>query len=94
MKAFWTVRDSKGQFLHQFTCTSRLDVARRVLPVRCDAFRLHVSPSYREIFDRAVTQALQREGWEIVRAKPSTFSIALEQVTGRKPDPASLNQLR
>jgi hypothetical protein len=73
MKALWTVRDSNGQLLPQFTCTSRLDVARRVLPGRYDPFRLHVSPSYREIFDRAVTQALQRQGWEIVRAKPSSF---------------------
>jgi len=39
---------------------------RALVPAHYDAFRLHVSSSYRELFDRAVTQVLKREGWEIV----------------------------
>jgi hypothetical protein len=38
-----------------------------VVPAHYDAFRLQVSSSYRELFERAVTQVLEREGWQIVR---------------------------
>jgi hypothetical protein len=37
------------------------------VPAHFDAFRLQVSHSYRELFDRALTQVLERKGWEIVR---------------------------
>jgi hypothetical protein len=37
------------------------------MPARYDAFRLHVSASYRELFDSALQQVLQRNGWEIVQ---------------------------
>ena len=37
------------------------------MPTRYDAFRLQVAPSYRAMFDRAVAQVLEREGWQIVR---------------------------
>ncbi len=40
-------------------------------PAATIAFRLHVSSSYRETFDRAVTQVLDRQGWQIVRVKAS-----------------------
>jgi hypothetical protein len=63
----WTVRDSNGQLLADFAGGSRLDVGRKVVPAHYDAFRLHVSPSYRELFDRALGQILERKGWEIVR---------------------------
>jgi hypothetical protein len=43
------------------------EVGRKVLSGRYDAFRLQVSSSYREQFDRAVRLALEREGWKIVR---------------------------
>jgi hypothetical protein len=70
MAAVWTVRDRKGELVDRFSCKSRLDVGRRVLlPTRYDAFRLHVSPSYREVFDRALGQALQSYGWQIVQTK-------------------------
>ncbi len=70
MTATWTVRDSNGELVDRFSCKSRLDVGRKVLlPTRYDAFRLHVSPSYREVFDRALGQALHSYGWQIVRAK-------------------------
>lgn len=67
MKANWTVRDRNGVFLPQFACASALDVARKVVPGHYDAFRLHVSSSYREVFERALRQILEREGWQIVR---------------------------
>jgi hypothetical protein len=55
-----------GRGTVNFVCASRLEVGRKVVPVHYDAFRLHVSSSYRELFDRAVSQVLEREGWEIV----------------------------
>ena len=69
MAAAWTVRDGNGQLLADFVGASPLDVGRRIVPTRYDAFRLQVSSSYRETFDRAVTQVLQRQGWQIVRVK-------------------------
>ena len=65
----WTVRDSNGQLLGDFAAASRLDVGRKLVPVHYDAFRLHVSSSYRELFDRALSQVLERRGWEIVRVR-------------------------
>jgi hypothetical protein len=69
MTAAWTVRDGNGQLLAQFAGASPVEVGRRIVPTRYDAFRLQVSASYREMFDRAVTQVLKREGWQIVRVK-------------------------
>jgi hypothetical protein len=63
----WVIQDSTGQVLLDLACASRLEVGRRIVPVHFDAFRLQVSSSYREVFDRAVKQILQREGWQIVR---------------------------
>jgi hypothetical protein len=62
----WSVRDSKGQVLLDFVAASWLDVARKVVPSRYDAFRLQVSSSYREMFNRDVKAVLEREAWQIV----------------------------
>ena len=69
MTAAWTVKDSNGQLLANFVCGSPLEVGRKVVRARYDAFRLQVSPSYREGFERAVTQVLKRQGWQIVRMR-------------------------
>jgi hypothetical protein len=69
MSAIWAVKDSNGDLLEAFAGDSRLEVERKVVPSRYDAFRLHVSSSYRELFNRALAQVLQRERWEIVRVK-------------------------
>jgi hypothetical protein len=70
VNAAWTVKDSSGQLLADFVCSSPIEVGRKVVvPTHYDAFRLEVSPSYRELFDRAVAQVLQRQGWQIVRMK-------------------------
>jgi len=69
MSAAWTVRDGNGELLAHFAGASPLEVVRRIVPGRYDAFRLHVAPSYRALFDRAVAQVLEREGWQIVRVK-------------------------
>lgn len=66
MAAAWTIRDSTGQMLPHFVAGSRLDVGRKVLPTHYDAFRLQVSSSYRELFDRQLKTVLQRERWQIV----------------------------
>jgi len=69
MSAIWTVKDSNGDLLQDFAGASRLEVGCKVVPSRYDAFRLHVSSSYRELFDRALAQVLQSERWEIVRVR-------------------------
>lgn len=69
MSASWTVRDRNGELLACFACASPLEVARKVVPGHYDAFRLHVSSSYRELFDRALQQILRREDWQIVQMK-------------------------
>jgi hypothetical protein len=72
MAATWTVRDGNGELHAEFVGSSPLEVGRRIVPTRYDAFRLQVAPSYRAMFDRAVAQVLEREGWQIVRVKAPT----------------------
>jgi hypothetical protein len=67
MTPAWTVKAGNGELLAQFAATSPLEVGRRIVPTRYDAFRLHVSPSYREVFERAVAKVLAHEGWSIVK---------------------------
>ena len=67
MNADWTVKDNTGQLLADFAANSRLDVGRKLVPQRVDPFRLQVSASYREMFERTLSQILQRNGWQIVR---------------------------
>jgi hypothetical protein len=70
MTTTWIVRDRAGHRLPGYDGRSKSEVGRKLVPSRFDAFRLEVSPSYRELFERAVAQVLQREGWEIVRFEP------------------------
>ena len=67
----WTIQDSKGELLPRFIAGSPREVARNILPARYDAFRLEVSPSYRELFDRDLKNVL-REDWQIVPLKRRT----------------------
>lgn len=67
MTAAWTIEDGTGRLLAEFAGASPMDVGRRIVPTRYDAFRLHVSSSYREVFDRAVQKVLAQQGWQIVR---------------------------
>jgi hypothetical protein len=76
MTAAWTIKDSNGQLLSHFLAASPLEVGRRILPTPYDAFRLQVSSSYRQLFDRALRQALDRHGWQIVRVKSAGKSAA------------------
>ena len=69
MSACWTIEDNTGQLLPHFACKSRIEVGLKVVPARFDAFRLQVSSSYREIFDRALRQVLERKGWSIVQVQ-------------------------
>jgi len=62
----WTVRDNSGQLLPRFIAGSRFEVGRKLLGNRYDAFRLQVSSSYGEIFDRELRNVLEREDWQIV----------------------------
>ena len=72
MTARWIVKDAEGQLLPQLSGNSLLEVGRKVVPTHYDAFRLHVSASYRELFDRALMLILQREAWQIVPVKANT----------------------
>ena len=61
MPVAWTVKDSKGELLPRFIAGTPREVARKVLCNRYNAFRLEVSPSYRELFDRRIkAPALRR----------------------------------
>lgn len=62
----WTVRDGNGALLSHFMAGSRQDVARKIVRNRYDPFRLQVSSSYRELFDRDVKSVLKLQNWEIV----------------------------
>ena len=70
MPAAWTIRDNNGRTLPHFIGSSRLEVARKVVPTHYDAFRLQVSSSYREMFDRDLKNVLERQEWQIVPVKP------------------------
>jgi hypothetical protein len=65
----WTVIDGNGELLSRFIARSAREVGRKVARNRYDAFRLEVSPSYRELFDRDVKSVLTREHWRIVPIK-------------------------
>ena len=66
MPAAWTIEDSEGQLLADFIAGSRRDVGRKIVPTRYDAFRLQVSGSYREVFDRDLEKVLEERSWRIV----------------------------
>jgi hypothetical protein len=65
----WTVKDSKRGSAPRFIAGSLRKVGRKIVRNRYDAFRLEVSPSYRELFDRDLKAVLAREGWRIVPIK-------------------------
>ena len=64
--AAWTVKDSRGHLSPHLIAGSRLEVGRKIVRTRYDAFRLQVSSSYREIFDHELRGVLEREEWQIV----------------------------
>jgi len=65
----WTVKDRDGHVLACFTAASRLDVVRKLVRAHYDAFRLHVSSSYREMFDRDLAKVLAQKHWRVVRSR-------------------------
>jgi hypothetical protein len=69
MAAMWAVKNHTGEVLQDFAAASRLEVGLKVVPRRYDTFRLRVSPSYRELFDRAVSRILDQKHWQIVRVR-------------------------
>ena len=71
MPHIWTVKDSTGHVVPNVTGTSRIDLERRLVPTCYDAFRLHVSPSYREIFDRELATVLSDKRWRVIRIRTS-----------------------
>jgi hypothetical protein len=67
--ALWGVKNHDGEVLQDFTAASRIEVGRKVVPTRYDAFRLQVSSSYRELFNRALSRILGKKHWRIVRVR-------------------------
>jgi hypothetical protein len=67
----WTIKDGEGRVLPCFTGASRLEVECKVVSARYDAFRLHVSSSYREMFARDLANVLTHKGWRVVRTRNS-----------------------
>jgi hypothetical protein len=65
----WAVKNHNGQILPEFRGCSRIEVGCKLLPARYDVFRLHVSASYRELFERTLRQLLQQNRWQIVEIK-------------------------
>jgi hypothetical protein len=64
---YWTIQDSTGRHLPHFIANSRVEVGRKILATHFDVFRLNVSASYREVFERALIKVLEQKGWQIVR---------------------------
>jgi hypothetical protein len=84
----WAVKNHNGQILPEFRGCSRIEVGCKLLPARYDVFRLHVSASYRELFERTLRQLLQQNRWQIVEIKrrkpPLPFTQwALRQLCSR-----------
>jgi hypothetical protein len=52
-----------------FIAGSPREVGRKIVRTRYDAFRIEVSTSYRELFERELNNILEREGWRIVPLK-------------------------
>ncbi|MFZ1106224.1 MAG: hypothetical protein WAN86_25745 [Hyphomicrobiaceae bacterium] len=73
--ATWAIKDNNSEVLPHFLGCSRIELGCKVMPARYDVFCLHVSASYRELFERALQQVLQRNGWRIIRIKPRKPSI-------------------
>ena len=72
MSQIWTVKDGTGHEVPNFRGTSRLDVGRSLVSTHYDAFRLHVSHSYREVFDRELAKVLSDKRWQIIRKRTNT----------------------
>jgi hypothetical protein len=72
--AAWTVRNSEGQLIPGLMAGSRRDVGRKIVPTRYDAFRLQVSSSYREAFDRDLEKVLAQKAWRIVPVRKGRAS--------------------
>jgi hypothetical protein len=66
----WSVIDRKGELLPRFIADSPREVGRKIVRNGYDSFRLEVSPSYRDLFDRDVGRVLAREHWRIVPIRP------------------------
>lgn len=85
MSETWTVRDSEGDVLPHLAGGSRMELGRRIVATHYDPFRLHVSSSYREMFDRELVKVLTQKGWELVRVRtravrrPAQLELQLDE---------------
>jgi hypothetical protein len=80
---YWTIQDNTGRHLPHFIANSRIEVGRKIVPAYYDNFRLHVSASYRQAFERALLKVLAQEGWQIVRTCRPRQLRRLQALPGR-----------
>ena len=80
MSTVWTIKDSRGELLQGFAGRTPRDVGRKVLGLRHDAFRLEVSRSYRELFDRDLETVLSDRHWRIVPLPRRKVTSAVRQL--------------
>lgn len=66
-----------------FTGTSRLDLGRKLVSTHYDAFRLLVSHSYREVFDRELGKVLSDKCWRIIRKRTNTRRTKAHQLSAQ-----------
>jgi len=94
--AAWTVRNSEGELLSHLAGRSRMDVARKIVSRPFDAFRLEVSSSYREAFNRDLSRVLERQNWQVVsvRQKRKSPRRADERLAVREPEEAEWPRAR
>ena len=89
MTTYWTIQDNTGRHLPHFIANSRIEVGRKIVPAYYDIFRLHVSASYRQAFERALLKVLEQEGWQIVRTCRPRQGAALAGLAGALAHQAS-----
>ena len=85
MTRLWTVKNGNGEVLSHLTSASPLEVGRKLVPAHDDAFRLQVSSSYRELFERAVKQILKDQDWRIVHVQSKAPMMQAMRVYHRSP---------
>jgi hypothetical protein len=69
MPTTWTVKNSNGELLPCFIADTPRQVGCKIVRNRYDAFRIEVSTSYRELFERELNNVLAQQGWRIVPLK-------------------------
>jgi hypothetical protein len=90
MAGVWTVKSNQGELISNVVGGSPREVGRKIVRTKYDPFRIEVSRSYRELFERELKTTLEHEGWRIVplkhrRSRGSQQSGAAVQASTSSP---------